>query len=351
MTRALSISVVVVNWNSKEDLRDCLVSLEGQTERDFETIVVDNGSKDGSLEMLAADFAWVIVVDAGENLGFAEGCNRGIEKASGAWIAMLNNDAVASLDWIASLRRTAELGGSRLGMVQSRILFKHDPKMTNSTGILIYSDGGFIDRAFNQPVQPEEVADEIFCASAGAALYSRAMLEEIRLESGFFDRTFFMYFEDVDIGWRAQLSGWSAIYEPRATVYHAFHGSSSRRSPHFVHLQCDRNRLRTALKNGSTRYIAGLSMGVLRAVVWAVTKEGPRALLAYWSALSDGLSQRKAVTRMMRSDRRSVERRWVLKSGQRRATGGGSASVAKTANRMTGWPRRKEAASIPQNGE
>jgi len=331
MTSALSISVVVVNWNSKDDLRDCLVSLDGQTERNFETIVVDNGSTDGSLEVLAADFPWVVVVDTGENLGFAEGCNRGIEKASGTWIAMLNNDAVASPDWIASLRRAAEQGDSRLGMVQSRILFKHDPRTTNSTGVLIYRGGKFVDRGFNHPVLSGEVAEEIFCVTAGAALYARTMLEDVRLESGFFDRTFFMYYEDVDLGWRGRLGGWSAVYDPRATVYHAFHGSSGRRSQHFVQLQCAKNRLRTVLKNASLPYVARSSMRVLGDVVWAVAKEGPRALVAYWSALTDGLSQRKAVTRMMRRDRRSVEQRWVVKSRERRTTKGSNPPMAKAA--------------------
>ena len=89
------ISVVIVNWNSREALGDCLRALEAQTDRAFETVVVDNGSSDGSQEMVRGQFARVVLLEAGENLGFAEGCNRGIERASGAWIATLNNDTIA----------------------------------------------------------------------------------------------------------------------------------------------------------------------------------------------------------------------------------------------------------------
>lgn len=311
MAEAPSISVVLVNFNSKDDLRDSLHSLEQQSDRDFETIVVDNGSTDGSLEMLRSEFPWVVTVDAAANLGFAEGCNRGIACAAGDWIALLNNDAVASPDWIAHLRSVASRGDARLGMVQARILFKHDPTMLNSTGVLIYRDGKFIDRAYAQPVASDDMAAEVFCVSAGAALYRRAMLDELRLDSGFFDRSFFMYFEDVDLGWRARLAGWSAIYEPQAFVYHALHASSRRRGRDFVRLQCGKNRLRTVLKNASRRYIARASVRILGDLLWAIIRQGPRALVDYWTAGASGLAQRRAVGNIARESRRQVEVRWV----------------------------------------
>src|SRR5713101_5004470 len=120
-------------------------------------------------------------------------------------------------------------GGNRVGMLQSRIVFKQRPDQTNSTGVLLFRNGTIVDRAYEKSVRADESVEEIFCVSAGAALYRRAMLEDIRLASGFFDRTFFMYFEDVDLGWRGRLAGWSAVYVPSARVLHAFQGSSSRR--------------------------------------------------------------------------------------------------------------------------
>jgi GT2 family glycosyltransferase len=318
MAKTPSISVVLVNWNSQDDLRSCLLSLAQQTDRDFEIVVVDNGSTDGSLEMLGTDFPGVTTVATGENLGFAEACNRGIDRAVGVWIALLNNDAVAAPDWLANLRRAAAKGEPRLGMVQSRILFKHDPSKLNSTGVIIRSDGFFIDRAWNEPVPDRQEADEIFCVSAGAALYRRTMLDEIRLDSGIFDRDYFMYFEDVDLGWRARLAGWSAVYEPSATVHHAFHGTSSRRGKDFVGLQCAKNRLRTILKNGSRTYIVRSSLRIVGDLVWAMSREGVRAIGAYAAAGKSGFRQRAAVARMARVSRRSVELAWITtaKSGR-----------------------------------
>jgi GT2 family glycosyltransferase len=229
---------------------------------------------------------------------------------------MLNNDAVATPDWIRVLRRAAETGGSRLGMIQSRILFKHDPGLINSTGVLIYRDGLFIDRAYQKPVVEGEVPEEIFCGSAGACLYRRAMLDEIRLETGVFDRGFFMYFEDVDLGWRARLAGWSASYEPDATVYHAFHGTSSRRGKNFVRLQCGKNRLRTVLKNGSMTYIAASTRRIFADFVWSIGKEGPRVFFEYFAATMSGLAQRGSVAKLARSPRRMIELDWVADGGR-----------------------------------
>src|SRR5450432_2403635 len=103
MSTSANLSIVVVNWNSHDDLRACLASLRAQTYRDLETIVVDNGSTDGSADMVATDFPEVRLLRETENLGFAEACNRGIEASQGAWAVMLNNDAVADPGWAQAL--------------------------------------------------------------------------------------------------------------------------------------------------------------------------------------------------------------------------------------------------------
>jgi GT2 family glycosyltransferase len=311
MPEQVTISVIIVNWNSREDLRACLKSLEEQTSRDFETIVVDNGSTDGSLEMLGTEFPAVVLVDAGENLGFAEGCNRGIARATGTWIATLNNDAVASPTWIAELRRVAEGGGSNLGMLQSRILFKQDPTRTNSTGVLIRSDGFFVDRAYDRPASDDDTIEEIFCACAGAALYRRSMLEEVHLASGFFDRTFFMYFEDVDLGWRCRLAGWSAMYVPNAVVKHEFQGSSKMHRGRFIGLHLRRNRVRMLLKNGTWWFVVRTLPRTIYELCETIVWLGPRVIPSLVRAVGDGLRQRSEVTRLLRTKRSEVERNWL----------------------------------------
>ncbi len=307
----VTISVVVVNWNAREDLAACLASLAAQTDRDFETIVVDNGSVDDSVSSLAGRYADVVWVEAGENLGFAEGCNRGIAAAGGSWIATLNNDAIADARFIEELRSAALSGGPSLGMVQSRIVFQRDTQRTNSTGLLLYADGCAEDRDFDQPIRADDRNEEIFCPTAGAALYRRAMLDEVRLPSGFFDRGYFMYVEDLDLGWRSRLAGWSTLYAPRALVAHKFQGTSRRHGRRFVELQCKKNRLRTLVKNGSLRMLVTSLPRTLVDLAESCLWIGPSAIARFATAAWDSARQRPAISKMRRIPRREIERRWI----------------------------------------
>jgi GT2 family glycosyltransferase len=309
---SVKFSVVIVNWNSRDDLRACLKGLTRQTHGDFETVVVDNGSDDDSVTMVRSEFPKATLIQAGENLGFAEGCNVGIARATGEWIVTLNNDAEPALDWLAKLREATDAGGPELGMVQSKILFRDRPDHTNSTGVLIGRNGHFVDRGFDQPLRAEEAIEEIFCASAGAAAYRRAMLDRICLQTGYFDRTFFMYFEDVDLGWRARLSGWSAVYAPESIVYHAFHGSAARRGKRFVTVHCARNRLRLLLKNASVSYIVRALPRLVSDFAASLFYERTAAFYEFYRAARDGWTQRALVARITRCQRDAVEQRWVV---------------------------------------
>jgi GT2 family glycosyltransferase len=143
------------------------------------------------------------------------------------------------------------------------------------------------------------------------------MLDEVRLPTGYFDRTFFMYFEDVDLGWRCRLAGWEARYVPSARVRHAFQASSKRQPGRFVGTHLRRNRLRMLLKNGSLSFVgAGLPRSLYEALellVW----QGPSALRDIGVAARDGLEQRRLVARLVESGRvgrGETERRWAVPS-------------------------------------
>lgn len=317
MSNPFSMSVVLVNWNSREDTLRCLRSLAEQTDPNFETLVVDNGSVDGSAQAIRREFPNVRVLETGENLGFAEGCNRGIDASSNAWVATLNNDTVADKHWIAELRRAARAGDEHLGMLQSQVVFLGDEAHLNSTGVLLYLDGGACDRDVYAATREGDREEEVFCATAGAALYRRAMLDEVRLASGIFDRTFFMYFEDVDLGWRCRLAGWSARYVPTARVGHAFQASSKRQPGRFVGTHLRRNRLRMLLKNGSVSFLAKTFPKTLYDACELVVWEGPSAVLEIAKAALDGASQRHEVARRTAttpSARTAVEARWAVAS-------------------------------------
>jgi len=304
------LSVVIVNWNSRDDLRGCLASLAAQTLRELETIVVDNGSTDGSADMAAAEFAAARVVRLTDNLGFAEGCNRGIAIARAPWIAMLNNDTVADPAWAAALVEAAAAAPARCGMLQSLMLFRDRPGVVNSTGLELTRGGAGRDRWEETPRPPaaDRAPQEIFCPTAGAAAYRRDMLDHIRLGDGWFDRRHFMYFEDLDLGWRARLAGWTALYVPASIVFHAWHGSVDRHGASWLEVIASTNRTRTLFKNASVRFILGATPELAGDVVMVTRHGGVRAFGGLIAAVRDSLRQRAEVKRMIRIDRRAVER-------------------------------------------
>jgi GT2 family glycosyltransferase len=309
----MRLSVVVVNWNLRDELEACLESLRAQTHRDLETVVVDNGSTDGSASLVETKFSECTVLRQAENLGFAEGCNRGIAACTGEWVAMLNNDAVADPGWAAALVRRANAGTPTCGMLQSLMLFKQRPETINSTGIELGPDGGGRDRHESMPRASSSTEEEIFCCTAGAAAYRRTMLEEVKLSSGYFDRDHFMYSEDLDLGWRARLAGWSAVYVPDAVVFHRYHASSDRHGPAWLATMGRVNRIRTVLKNASWRFLARTiprMVATFAEVLWYGRGRGPAMLLR---ALHGGLASRAQVTALCREPRHRVEARWMAR--------------------------------------
>jgi GT2 family glycosyltransferase len=243
-------SVIVVNYNGKQFLDELFISLFNQTYRNLELILVDNGSSDGSLDYVRENYPAVQLVVLAKNLGFGGGCNRGIEKATGEFIAAINNDAVAKSDWIAELVN-AMIRDERIGMCASKMLFYDRPTIINSTGICISRSGAAWDRGmFEKDEGQYDMHESVFCPCAGAALYRRSMLDEI----GLFDEDFFMYMEDIDLGFRARLAGWRCSYVPSAVVYHK-HGGTAGFDTDFSVYYSNRN------------------------IIWNVTKNFPKGLL------------------------------------------------------------------------
>lgn len=218
--KSKSISVVVVNWNRKEMLRECLTSLESQTYTDFEVVVVDNSSIDGSVHMVLTEFIETgklncKIIENQENRGFCEANNQGFAASRSDFVALLNNDAAVHPEWLGSLLSVFD--DPRVGMAASKILVYEDRTKIDKVGHLIYFDGqnrgrgsGEIDRG--QYDQIEEVAWPDGCA----AMYRRELLDEV----GGFDEDFFAYADDADLGLRGRIAGWNCLYVPHAVVYH-----------------------------------------------------------------------------------------------------------------------------------
>jgi len=239
------VSVIIVNWNGKEFLSECLDSLRNQTYNDFETIVVDNGSKDGSLELLRESYPWVRLVPLNSNTGFAGGNDAGLSAARGrTYIVTLNNDTRVDRSWLAELIAAAE-SSTKVGMVASRVCAWDDPDQLDSLGVAICPDGmsrGSRRRARFSALSVAKTED-ILLPSACAALYRREMIDDI----GFFDDDFFAYCEDTDLGLRGRLAGWRAVLARDAIVQHCYSRSGGAFSPLKLYL-VERNHFWVALK-------------------------------------------------------------------------------------------------------
>jgi hypothetical protein len=304
------VCILIVNWNRCDDLRQCLRSVVSQIDRYDQIVVVDNDSRDGSVEMVSEEFPVVRLIETGSNLGFAEGCNRGLAIADADWIFTLNNDAALAPGCLEAARRAAREVAADVGMLQPRIRFRDRPDRTNSTGVTIARNGAARDRDFDAPVREHDQREEIFCPTAGAALYRSDMLEQVRLSTGVFDRTYFMYFEDVDLGWRSRLAGWRAVYIPDAEITHAYQGSSSDRVSDFVGVQYRLNRIRTLAKNASCSMLLRAIPRSLCHVFWVGLHRGPAGLAAVVRALRDGFAQRPSVQALAAREARPMERAW-----------------------------------------
>lgn len=325
----MEISVIVVNWNRRELLRRCLQSLARQRQVGFEVILVDNGSRDGSVEMARCEFGErgafpLRTIVNPDNRGFCAANNQGIAAAQGAFLALLNNDAEAHPDWLAALRRAFDQD-PQIGMAASKILVMENPRRIDKAGHLIYPDGQNRGRGSGeQDVGQYDRTEEVLWPDGCAAMYRRAMLEQI----GGFDEDFFAYGDDAELGLRARIAGWRCLYVPQAVVWHhrgATLGLTSARRLELI----ERNRVLLALKLfpwsllvlNPFYYAARLAAGA-----WAaVRSKGEMARHAGWGgklraalALLRGDVAALALAPRMLRKRREVRRLAKLSPGELR---------------------------------
>ena len=212
--------MVVVNWNRVKLLKACLESLAAQRYDAFEVTVVDNGSHDGSVEMIqkmSDTFPCRLhLISNISNLGFCKANNQGIAASRGQMIALLNNDAEADPDWLGSLEQVIR-SSEEVGMAASKILVWEDPTRIDKGGHLIYPDGQNRGRGSGQIDRGQfDRVEEVLWPDGCAAMYRRAMLDEI----GGFDEDFFAYADDAELGLRGRIAGWTCLYAPGAVVRH-----------------------------------------------------------------------------------------------------------------------------------
>jgi GT2 family glycosyltransferase len=267
-----------------------------------ETIVVDNGSTDGTAEFVRSGFPWVRVVRLQENRGFAGGNNAGVREARGRYVALLNNDTVADRGWLRALVRGLDEAAG-YALVTSRIVYMHDPEVIDSAGDGLLRWGGAFKRHHGAPVSLAASTEEVFGVCGAACLMPKAVFEEL----GGFDEDFFVSHEDVDLSYRARLRGYRCRYVADAVVRHVGSATMGTVSPVSV-FHGQRNLEWMYIKDtpGSllVRTLAGHAVYDLAAAVHfaRIGMLGPylRAKLAAAAGLPRMLRKRAAIQRARR---------------------------------------------------
>ncbi len=261
--------MVIPNWNGAHHLPACLEALRAQTCSDLEVILVDNASTDGSVALVAERYPEVRLLVLERNLGLTGGNNAGFRAARGDILISLNNDTQADPRFVEALV-TALQAHPEAGMAAAKIRLFDRRDLLHSAG-----DGYGIDGLpFNRGVwqRDEGQFDEpgwVFGGCGGAVAYRRAMLDDV----GLFDESFFMYCEDVDLNWRAQLAGWPCWYTPQAVVYHKLSATGGGPLASFY---TGRNTLWVIAKNYPGALLRKYWPHIVRAQ-WAVSREALRA--------------------------------------------------------------------------
>lgn len=237
------VTVVVVTINKLDLLRSCLESLCRQDYAAFETVVVDNGSDEDVQGFVSRGFPGVRTVRLKTNQGFAGGNNRGIETARGQYVALLNNDAVASCEWLTSMVAAAE-SDPGVGAVGSIIIDGNRPQVLDSCGVGIALDGMSRQAMRGAPVPELPCPKEVLLFSGCACLLRMAALKEV----GLFDEDFFAYCEDTDLGLRLRRAGWKTVVSPGAYVHHFYSMTGGKFSLQKV-FWVERNHFWVAIKN------------------------------------------------------------------------------------------------------
>ena len=248
-------SVVIVTFNGEQFIKSCLDSVFAQGYPDFEVIVVDNGSNDGTVHLIRRDYPRVILVENKENLGACRARNQGIEVGKGGWILTLDCDVVLDKGFLSETANKINYLSDRIGIIQPKI-FSADRKTIYSAGISLSYLRRFHDIGKSKRDNKKFGRSKyVYGASAAAAFYKRQMLEELRENTGYFDERFFFMVEDVDLAWRANRKGWKALFYPGAVCYHS--GDSAKTDNKLRQYFCFRNRYYSIIKNeGLAKYAA-----------------------------------------------------------------------------------------------
>lgn len=238
------VTIIIPNYNGKHFMKPCLASLQKQTCQNFQILVVDNASEDGSIEYMNNNYPEIDVIALDKNYGFSKAVNIGIQNSITPYIILLNNDTTVEEHYVEELLKAISRS-TRIFSVSSKMIQMYHPELIDSAGDLYTVMGWGICRGTGRPVSNYTNHDEVFSACAGAAIYRLSAFKKI----GYFDENHFAYLEDIDIGYRARIYGYRNMYCPDALVYHVGSGTSGSRYNAFKVKLSSRNSIYLNYKN------------------------------------------------------------------------------------------------------
>lgn len=240
----MDITVIIPNYNGMLFLKACLDALKGQNFKEFETLIIDNGSTDGSVEFIEAFYPEMRLVKREENYGFCNAVNEGIRLAKTPYVLLLNNDTEVEPDFVEELLKAIR-EDNRIFSVSSKMLNFYNRSVMDDAGDMYSVIGWQFQRGVGRPETAYQTAREIFSSCAGAAIYRKTVFEKI----GFFDESHFAYLEDMDIGYRAKIYGYKNRFCPTARIYHVGSGTSGSKYNDFKVKLSARNSVYLVYKN------------------------------------------------------------------------------------------------------
>jgi GT2 family glycosyltransferase len=304
-----SVSIAIVTFNSSRYIRRCLEAVLAQEGAPLEVVVADNASTDDTPSILRSFQNRIRVIQNTRNIGFAAGQNRAIRESRADWVLTLNPDVLLEPGFV---RRLVESGASdsSVGAVCGKLLsiapgFEPLPvPRIDSAGIYFTPNMRHFDRGWHErDEQRYDASEYVFGASAAAALYRREMIEDVAVDGDFFDPDFFVYREDADVAWRAQLLGWRCLYTPSAVGHHVRTVTPANRGslPAFINMHSVKNRFLMRIKNATPglyrRYWLPMTMRDLLVLGGAILWE-PASLPAFWRVarcLPRAIKQRRQI--------------------------------------------------------
>ncbi|MDE7247263.1 MAG: glycosyltransferase family 2 protein, partial [Lachnospiraceae bacterium] len=234
-------TVVIPNYNGIQYIENCLDSLR---EEPAELILVDNGSTDGSRELVQEKFPGIRLIALDKNYGFCKAVNRGMEASKTTYVILLNNDTVVESGFVRALEAAMDGDGRAFSGAAQMVNMAH-PELIDDAGDYYCALGWAFAAGKDKPRENFGVPGEIFSACGGACIYRKRVLKQI----GMLDENHFAYLEDVDLGYRARIYGYRNLYVPKAVVHHAGSASSGSRYNAFKAEQTARNSVYLAYKN------------------------------------------------------------------------------------------------------